>query len=72
MGEVLLGIDGGGTSTVARAECDGDVVFEGVGGPTNVTWNRPAVLVDRLAELLLGCPTPVGAAVCEGMGGGQG
>lgn len=63
-GEFVIGIDGGGTSTTARVERDGEVVMARTGGPTNVTWTSGDVLIQRLAELLRGFPTPSRAAIC--------
>lgn len=63
-GDVILGVDGGGTSTTARVQRDGELLFERVGGPTSLTWTPTAVLVGRLAHLLHGCPRPTRAAVC--------
>jgi N-acetylglucosamine kinase-like BadF-type ATPase len=63
-GDVILGVDGGGTSTTARVQRDGELLFERVGGPTDLTCTPAAVLVDRLGHLLHGCPRPTRAGVC--------
>lgn len=60
-----LGIDGGGSSTVACALSDaGTVRFERTVGATNPHTVPAATVADRLRELLDDCPDPAAVVAC--------
>ncbi len=60
-----LGINGGGSETIARAEdVLGAVIYERTSGPTNPRVTPLAVVCERFDDLLVGSPRPDGLAVC--------
>jgi N-acetylglucosamine kinase-like BadF-type ATPase len=60
-----LGIDGGGSETIARAEdVLGAVIYERASGPTNPRTTPLAVVCERFDDLLTGSPHPDSVAVC--------
>jgi N-acetylglucosamine kinase-like BadF-type ATPase len=61
---VILGIDGGGTSVVARAVRGGEIVHEGCGGPGNLAATDAEALVRHLDRSLAGCPPPAAVGAC--------
>lgn len=61
---IVLGIDGGGTATRARAEHEGVVVHEGLGGPGNPLAVSEVQLARSFAMALDGCPEPSVVAAC--------
>jgi N-acetylglucosamine kinase-like BadF-type ATPase len=62
--EIVLGIDGGGSSTRARAVTGDCLVFERTVGSTNPKTVPPVAVADRLTLLLNGCPSPRAVAAC--------
>jgi len=64
MASLLLGIDAGGTATVARAASNGAVVFEGRSGPGNALSTPADLLEHHLSNATAGCPTPDRIAGC--------
>jgi N-acetylglucosamine kinase-like BadF-type ATPase len=63
-GQVVVGIDAGGSSTRARAARGGVVVFEGAGGPGNPLAADDGVLLASYAAALAGCPDPGHIVAC--------
>jgi N-acetylglucosamine kinase-like BadF-type ATPase len=73
---LILGVDGGGTSTTAwLADCDGKVLGRGVAGPSNIKAIGESAARDgldnsiRLAFADAGLETGPVAAVCLGLAG---
>src|SRR5690349_21595237 len=63
-GDVVVGIDAGGSTTRARATLRGAVVYEGSGGPGNpLTADSDAVRASYRTALA-GCPVPARVAAC--------
>lgn len=63
-GEVVVGIDAGGSSTRARAVRAGHVVFDGVGGPGNPATMSESELTHAYGRALANCPSPARVAAC--------
>ncbi|MFN3728433.1 MAG: N-acetylglucosamine kinase [Fimbriimonadaceae bacterium] len=62
---IILGMDCGGTSSRALAiRDDGDVVFEGMGGPANWSSTRRELLLRELWAATKDCPSPDIVAAC--------
>ncbi|MGE0002012.1 MAG: N-acetylglucosamine kinase [Fimbriimonadaceae bacterium] len=64
-GPLYLGLDAGGTSTVAAGlDESGKVVFQGTGGPGNIASVGIAGLVSAVGDATLGCPAPASVVAC--------
>jgi N-acetylglucosamine kinase-like BadF-type ATPase len=63
-GELLLGIDAGGTSIRARAAVAGTTVYDGTGGPGNPLAVDVHELSHNYGAALDGCPDPGLVAAC--------
>lgn len=64
-GQLYLGLDAGGTSTVAAGlDESGKVVFHGTGGPGNIASVGVEGLVTAVTDATAGCPAPTSVAAC--------
>jgi N-acetylglucosamine kinase-like BadF-type ATPase len=61
---VVVGIDAGGSATRARAVANGELVFDGRGGPGNPLSADEQTLSTSYASALAGCPQPDVVAAC--------
>ena len=62
--DVLVGIDGGGSSTVARAVSGARIIIEGTSGPGNVLSTPAEELEHNVVAATVGFPTPDLVAGC--------
>ena len=70
-GDVVVGIDAGGSRTRARATRQGAVVYEGSGGPGNPLTADPETVRASYRAALAGCPAAATVAACVSGARGQ-